>query len=318
MLERFSGIFKPRERKETLEKERIQYLPSFDVLVISGFAGTGKTSAADEVNSVMIGTNFVKTGQIVRETQPDLHNISADTDKNIDLEQERLMLKTKHSLPLILESRLGGVIASDVTTRFHKEPRIVTILTTADEKVRYERLVKRKQEEYPELTPEEIIKDEIRRDREFVERMQTLYPRLLRGQHPFNPKITNLDGLPVYDFVVDTTNIPKGKVIDAIIKILAENGYITPLKREDFGSGNAGDKAFQTIKEGAPCTAYTTDNNTCNRLSIGTLDLDIGASLDFFPFCSPEHEVELRKSLTEEFHLNDKAAVVGKNGMSRN
>lgn len=310
MFERFSGIFKPRERKENLEKEQTKYLPNFDVLVISGFAGTGKTSAADEINAAIIGTQFVKIGQNFRSEYDDLNAIPVEKDIEIDREQERLILKTRHSFPLILESRLGGVLASDITTRFHKSPVIVTVLTTADEKVRYERLVKRKQEENPELSAGEIINDELVRDREFVAKMQTLYPSLVRGQHPFDPKVTNLDGLPVYDFVVDTTNIAKGKVKDSIIKILAENGYISPLKREDFEKGELGNNAYELIKSGIPCKI-----NGCEKLSKRTIDSSVPKKIHNFAVCSDEHASELKHQIKEWAEDEGLSIRFGKNGV---
>lgn len=310
MLERFGGIFRPRERKETLEAEQTLYVPNFDVLVISGFAGTGKTSAADDLNRLMVGTQFVKVGQNIRAEYTDLNNIPPQKDINIDLEQEKLMLKTRHSFPLILESRFGAVIGSDILIRFKEEsPRIVKILTTADEKTRFERLIKRRQEENPEHTPEQIINDEIKRDREFVAKMQTLYPRILRDQHPFDPNIRNIDNLPVYDFVLDTTFIPKEKVKDAVIDILTENGYISALKRSDFGEGELGNRAFGLIKNCSPC-----EYDNCQRLAKQTLDSSGKRSVHSFPVCSDEHAAEKQQEIEEWALEKGYELKFGKNG----
>jgi cytidylate kinase len=292
MQERFDfrSIFKPRERREIVEAEPTLYLPDFDVLTISGYAGTGKTSAADDLNRRIIGTHFIKVGQKVRAENADITNVEAAKDVNIDLEQERLMLRTLNSSPLILESRFGAVIGADIVRKFKdKGPRIVKVLTIAEESVRHQRLVKRTQAEDPTLTPDEIVRHEIERDRKFVSRMNALYPYLLEGQHPFDPNLKAANGQKVYDVILDTTDIAKGKVIDELIRTLEQNGYISKLGRDQFGEGEVGNNAYELIKNGALC-----ESEGCQKLAKQTLDSASKRSIHSFAVCSDSHFEEMR------------------------
>lgn len=312
MTERFDfrSIFRPRERRESLENEITLYLPQFDVLTISGFAGTGKTSAADDLNRSIVGSRFVKVGQNVRAENKDIVNVPPEKDIDIDREQERLIIKTLNSPPLILESRFGGVIAADVSRTFKdKGPKAIRILTTADEKVRHERLIRRTQEDHPELSSEQIIQDEIERDKKFVSRMNTLYPYLLIGQHPFNPEVKTAAGLPVYDIVLDTTHIAKGRVKDALIKVLEEKGYISKLQKESFGDGEAGNKAYELIKQGSLC-----EYDNCQKLAKQTLDSSSKTSIHSFPVCSDNHAQEKVEEITNWAEESNFEIRFGKNG----
>lgn len=312
MTERFDfrSILRPRERREDLEAESTLYLPCFDVLTISGYAGTGKTSAADDLNRHIIGTRFIKVGQNVRAENRDITNVSAEKDIDIDREQERLMIKTLNSAPLIIESRFGGVIAADIVRIFKdKGPKGIRVLTTADEKIRHERLVRRTKEDHPELTPEQIIQSEIERDKKFVSRMNTLYPYLLNGQHPFNPEVKTATGHPVYDIILDTTHIAKGKVKDALVKILEEKGIITKLRKEDFGEGESGNRAFELIKQGSVC-----EYDNCQKLAKQTLDSSSKSSIHSFPVCSETHSQEKTEEIINWAEEHGFEIKFGKNG----
>lgn len=311
MTERFDfrSIFRPRERREVLEVEPTLYLPDFDVLTISGFAGTGKTSAADDLNRSLIGTRFIKVGQNVRAENIDITNVPPQKDIDIDREQESLIIKTLNSTPLILESRFGGVIGADVARLFKEGPKVIRILTTANEKVRHERLVRRTQEDYPELTAEQIIQNEIERDKKFVSRMNHLYPYLLNGQHPFDPEAKTANGQPVYDIVLDTTHIPKGKVTDELVKILEEKNLIHKLRREDFGEGESGNKSYDSIKQGALC-----EHNNCQKIAKQTLDSSSKNSIHSFPVCSEAHAQEKTEEITTWAQENNFDIKFGKNG----
>jgi cytidylate kinase len=311
MTERFDfrSILRPRERREALEAEPTLYLPDFDVLTISGFAGTGKTSAADDLNRSLIGTRFIKVGQNVRAENKDITNVPPQKDIDIDREQERLIIKTLNSTPLILESRFGGVIGADVARLFKEGPKVIRVLTTADEKIRHERLVRRTQEDHPELTTEEIIEKEIERDRKFVSRMNHLYPYLLNGQHPFDPEVKTANGQHVYNVVLDTTHIPKGKVKDALVKVLEERNYIHKLRREDFGEGESGNRSYELIKQGALC-----EYNNCQKIAKQTLDSSSKNSVHSFPVCSESHAQEKTEEITTWAEENNFDIKFGKNG----
>lgn len=307
----FNTFLNPRERREVIDSEQALYFPNFDVLVGAGFAGTGKTSAFDEINEAMIGTHYIKVGQKVRGNNSDLSKISPGQDINTDSEQERLMLKTPSSFPLIVESRFGPIIAADIRVRFKGEsPRIINILATADKKVRDLRVWERDKKDEPDLTLEESIARTEERDRQFVARMQHLYPYLLRGQHPFDPGITDDDGNPVYDYVIDTTHIPKGKVKDAIIKALLKDGHIERFSREDFGEGESGDVAFALIKQGSHC-----QYDACERLARQTLDSVSEHSTYHFAICSDEHVLHKKEEIMEWASEKNVSVRFGKNGI---
>ncbi len=299
MMRYIEGILRPREKKEVLQPERTLYLPNFDVVVFSGFAGTGKTSAADAVNEVIIGTQFVKVGQRMREEMSDLFNIPPEKDFDVDVEQERLMKESANSFPLILESRLGPVIGADIAARIQDNaPKIIRILVTADKYVRDRRVWQRDRVDNPSLTLEESIEETQRRDREFVARMQSLYPGLLNGQHPFDPSVKAVNGMPVYDIIIDTTFVPKDKVADLFIKTLSERNLLQKFQRADFGEGKAGDIAFAKIKRGSPC-----EYDNCNRLSKITIDSVTADSIFSHAVCSDAHALLLEGEITEDLKL---------------
>lgn len=308
MIESISRLFRPRERKEIPETEKNLYLPNFDVVVFSGFAGTGKTFAADLVNEAIIGTQFVKVGQRMREEYIDLFNIPEEKDFDVDEEQERLMRQTSNSFPLILESRLGPVIGADIVAKLGQDsPKIVRVLAVADETVRNRRVWERDRQSEPELTLEESIAQTQRRDAEFVQRMQTLYPRLLRDQHPFDPNITAIDGTRIYDLIIDTTFVPKDKVGDLFLRNLLERGLLKKIQRTDFGEGKAGEIAFDKIRKGSPC-----EYDGCQRLSTITVDSVTSDSIYSRGVCSESHGNLLEKEVTDEL------TVLRENGSSQN
>ncbi len=93
---------------------------------------------------------------------------------------------------------------------------------------------------------------------------------------------------------------------------------IRQMRREDFGPGSAGDLAFGVVSSGEPCVTYIDDKkNTCGRPPIGTVDVDVRDDLDFFPFCSPDHQQLLQQQLLDELSEQGRLTVPGMNGKER-
>lgn len=303
MLERLAGFSRnllTRDKKEVAEAEPVLYLPNFDVLVISGYAGTGKTTAGEDVDQVMIGTRFIKVGETVRAENKDIINVAPETDFDIDQRQRQKMIDSQNSLPLIVESNFGSVLGKDVRKRLPEGPDIVTIFLTAGKDVRDERLIRRKKQDHPERTREEIIQEEDERERKFASRMKTLYPELLRGQDPVDPNITTVDGERIYDLVLDTTNLSKEQVGKALLKLLIENGLVSSFRREDFEKGELGNNDYELIKRGAMC-----ENNGCQRLARQTLNSSVPGSIHSFAICSDEHALEKQTKIVQAFNEED-------------
>lgn len=90
------------------------------------------------------------------------------------------------------------------------------------------------------------------------------------------------------------------------------------IRREDFGPGYAGDWSYQTVLAGAMCVSYIDENKTeCGKPSVGTVDVDIRATLDLFPYCSAEHAERLELDLVEEIEAQGRFTVPGRNGFGR-
>lgn len=91
-----------------------------------------------------------------------------------------------------------------------------------------------------------------------------------------------------------------------------------PVRREDFGSGRAGEWAYQTILAGASCETYIDAyGNRCGELSVGTVDVDILGNLDLFPYCSDTHAQLLEDQLVSEIEKNGDHTAPGRNGFGR-
>ena len=296
MFQAIERFFRPREKKEVLGAEKTLYVPQFDVLVFSGYAGTGKTSAADAINEILVGTQFIKVGQNMRRENLDFFDVAPEDDIKADEEQDELMRSTINSFPLILESRLGPVLGADIAARMGEaSPRIVRVLFTADKHVRDMRVWKRDSQNDPDLTLEQSIAKTEERDAKFVERMQNLYPELLRGQNPFDSGITAIDGTPVYDLIIDTTFVSQERAPEVFIKSLMERGLVSKLQRSTFGEGKAGDVAFEKIRRGTSC-----DYDGCQRLSTITVDSVTPNTIYSFGVCSENHGTLLESDIVSE------------------
>ncbi len=102
------------------------------------------------------------------------------------------------------------------------------------------------------------------------------------------------------------------------VERLTENTTGIEIRREDFGSGYAGDCSYRTVIAGVACVSYIDEVKTeCGNPSVGTVDVDIRASLELFPYCSTEHARQLELDLVKEIEAQGGSTVPGRNGFGR-
>src|SRR3972149_3088258 len=104
------------------------------------------------------------------------------------------------------------------------------------------------------------------------------------------------------------------------VERISENKFeaLLQISRDDFGPGYIGEKSYQIILSGAGCEAFIDENKTkCNLPSIGTADIDVRDDLEFFPFCSPEHQMLVQSQVLDELNDQGRYSVPAMNGFGR-
>ena len=102
------------------------------------------------------------------------------------------------------------------------------------------------------------------------------------------------------------------------VERLTENTTGIEIRREDFGPGYAGNWSYRTVLSGAPCVTYIDEyGNMCGDPPVGTVDIDVRDDLEFFPFCSPEHQQLVQEQILSDLHRQGRSSVPGVNGFGR-
>lgn len=60
------------------------------------------------------------------------------------------------------------------------------------------------------------------------------------------------------------------------------------IKRENFGPGKAGERAYRLISFGVACETKV-EGETCGKMATGTMDFDVIGEMDMIPVCTEEH-----------------------------
>jgi cytidylate kinase len=185
--------------------DRVRQKPTVSIL-ISGPSRTGKTSAANllaeryGIRNVKIGEEFRKrtgidTGMFVKRDPA--------IDREMDALQADMIRSATADEPFILEARLSAFIASK--ERADRNLPVVTVLFWAPEAVRMERQLRKIRRDQPERT--DTLEDLTRGERERVARDLELWKLVhpeLDERNVFDPNLTDANGKPVYDLVIDT------------------------------------------------------------------------------------------------------------------
>jgi cytidylate kinase len=223
----------PAWGKNDCGKPLSQKRPKVSIL-ISGPSRTGKTSAAN-ILAQRYGIPNVKIGEEFRKRTGIDTSMFVQRDPAIDREMDALQAQMIRSAtpdaPFILEGRLAAFLASKERAR--RSLPVVTVLFWAPERVRMQRQLRKVRREQPDrkVTLEELARGE--REREALD--MALWKSIhtdLDEDNLFDPGLTDADGRPVYDLVVDTRMGMPDVCADYVHNWLVEIGAIESARRE--------------------------------------------------------------------------------------
>lgn len=89
--------------------------------------------------------------------------------------------------------------------------------------------------------------------------------------------------------------------------------------RENFGPGKAGEMAFLTISQGAPCESRATHQEEEQGIPFAnrTLGFDVSANYEFVAVCSDICEVEAKKTIEKDLLHAGQIPSFDRNGFGR-
>jgi cytidylate kinase len=196
-------------------------------ILISGPSRTGKTTTA-ELLAARYNIDKVKIGEKFRElTGIDTSKFvdrPEELDRQIDEMQSKLIREATPQAPFILEARLAAFLASRERMLKPDLP-IVTVLFWAPEHVRMERQLRKVRRDDPNtrVTLEDLREKEREREAGDLKLWQAVHPDLI-GKNVFDPALTDDNGKPVYDLVVDTRLGMPDTCADAVHRYLLKIG----------------------------------------------------------------------------------------------
>jgi cytidylate kinase len=196
-------------------------------ILISGPSRTGKTTTA-ELLAARYNIDKVKIGEKFRElTGIDTSKFvdrPEELDRQIDEMQSKLIREATAQTPFILEARLAAFLASRERMLNPHLP-IVTVLFWAPEHVRMERQLRtvRRDDPNTRVTLEDLRDKEREREAGDLKLWQAVHPDLI-GKNVFDPALTDDNGKPVYDLVVDTRLGMPDTCADAVHRYLLKIG----------------------------------------------------------------------------------------------
>ena len=176
-------------------------------ILISGPSRTGKTSAAN-ILAARYGIPNIKIGELFRlETGIDTSkwvDRGRDVDERMDSFQAERIREATADEPFILEARLAAFLASKERQTRPGLP-VVTVLFWAPESERMERQLRKVRRDDPSstVTLEQLRDGEREREARDLALWREVHPEL-DDQNVFDPQLTDPDGRPVYDYVLDT------------------------------------------------------------------------------------------------------------------
>lgn len=203
-------------------------------ILISGPSRTGKTSAANilaqryGIPNVKIGEEFRKRTGI--DTSMFVHRDPA-IDREMDAMQMEMIASATPDAPFILEGRLAAFLASK--QRAQRALPVVTVLFWAPERVRMQRQLSKVKREQPgrKVTLDELARGEREREALDMALWKSIHTDLPQD-NLFDPDLTDPDGRPVYDLVVDTRMGMPDVCADYVHSWLVEIGAIESSSRD--------------------------------------------------------------------------------------
>lgn len=186
-------------------------------VVISGQPGTGTTTLINELGQLyhLKPQQIIKIGDLFRQRSREkfgrdisgYYQRDLSEDLSIDNMQKSLLLDPNPQVLFILESRLGGFFAQD-------HPLTVTILLTADEKVRYKRVFER---DKPKMSLAEYYRQIKQREIEDLKQWQRAYPQITSNL---------LENHALYDIHIDNSGLDIAQTVEKVNSKLLELGAV--------------------------------------------------------------------------------------------
>ncbi|MEP7158055.1 MAG: AAA family ATPase [Chloroflexota bacterium] len=198
-------------------------------ILISGPSRTGKTSAAN-ILAERYGIDNIKIGEMFRvETGIDTGkwvDRTREVDERLDRFQADKIRNASADAPFILEARLAAFLASK-ERRAKPQLPVVTVLFWAPEAVRMERQLRKVRREDPasNVTLEQLRDGEREREARDLALWREVHPEL-DHENVFDSDLTDPDGRPVYDLVIDTRMGMPAACADAVDDYLVKIGAV--------------------------------------------------------------------------------------------
>jgi len=218
------------ERTGELGPSKETWQANFGVITISGDSGAGKTTLANSLAQIygIPSERNIKIGKKVRkitgnEKGEGFMEREVSVDESVDEEQRIIMSQADVSHPYILESRLGGVIASEVKQKSPQLP-IISIMLKASPDIAVKRIHLRRRE----MTKDEIIGKEKERAENDLKLWKTVHPEMA---DPYDRKYFNL--------VINTDSMTNDEVLTALHRWLVDNHYV--IKQENKTNNKPGE-----------------------------------------------------------------------------
>ncbi len=241
------------EQPKVLELQpfKEQWIPTFNVLTVSGHPGSGKTVQAlahAYCYGIEVITPSLKFRKEIEEMGQQVRGGAKrpeEMDKALDKAQLELIDEVyKNNSSIILESRLGGVLATEYLLDFEKghkkntslpPPQIIRGLWVANRDIRAKRVASR-----DKTTIDQAKHDTTDRERVDFEMWRKLHPKLLKDvKDVFDPSLVanlkkkNMDRIHgtrgrniIYDFKIRTSTQSFEDSFMSVHNYLADNGFI--------------------------------------------------------------------------------------------
>lgn len=227
------------ERKGDLASKEFEtakeiLIPNFNILIISGDSGTGKSTLGRGL-AKLLGIKIADVGDLIREETKKQTGTSpvgfADRDVSVDTQFDtataKIVRNAASSEPQVLVARMGPWVAKkeEVAAREAGEdfPIVVSINLSASPEAKKERIRIRERVKHPEMSDEEIDQKTQSGNDKNQKNWHEAHPDL-EGD-PLDPQ-AKYQGEYIFTFAINTDNLDADEVLQKAIKLLRETRYL--------------------------------------------------------------------------------------------